>query len=104
MRVTLDKNHVRRSGNSRNQKQTEGSVGSVPQVSSGIDFERLPIMPQTTSFQHGGHADIDFRRWNVDTHAETRKDDEDCATKNASPHSTDEKKIQDTKESYKQKR
>ena len=62
-------------GNSRNQKQTEGSVGSVPQVPSGIDLERLPIMPQTTSFQHGGHADIDLRKWNVDTHAETRKDD-----------------------------
>ena len=61
-------------------------------------------MPQTTSFQHGGHADIDLRKWNVDTHAETRKDDQDCATKNASPHCTDEKKIQAKKGHNKQER
>ena len=42
--IPWTENHVRRSGNSRGQKQTEGSVGSVSQISSGTDFERLPTV------------------------------------------------------------
>ena len=40
-------------------KQTESSMGSVPQISSRIDLERLPALPQTSSFQHGDHTDDD---------------------------------------------
>ena len=39
----------------------------------------------------------DLCKWHVDTHAETRKNDQDCATKDASLHNTDEKKVQDEK-------
>ena len=53
-------NHVRGARNRRNQKQTEGSVGSVLQISTRTDLERLPTMSQTTSFQHGGNSDDDL--------------------------------------------
>ena len=52
-------------------KQTESSVGSVPQISSRIYLERLPTMPQITSFQYGHHANIDIRKWLVDIIAKT---------------------------------
>ena len=83
-------------------KQTEGSVGSVPQVWTRIDLERLPTMPQTTSFQHDHHAKIDLRKWNVDVITETRKNDQDRATKDASPRCTNKKKIQIKKRSSEQ--
>ena len=51
-------------------------------------------MSQTPPFQHGHHSYDDLRKWHVDTHAETRKDYQDCATKDASPNTTDEKKVQ----------
>ena len=51
-------------------------------------------MPQTASFQHGHHANIDIRKWHLDIIAKTRKNDQDCATKDASPHYTNKKKIQ----------
>ena len=61
--------HVRRTGNRGNQKQTESSVGSVPQISPGIDVERLPPLPQTSPVQHVNNTDDDIRQWYVDTDA-----------------------------------
>ena len=46
--ISWTKNHVRGSRNRRGQKQAEGSVGSVPQVPPGVDFERLPTVSQTS--------------------------------------------------------
>ena len=64
--ISWTENHVRGSRNRRNQKQIEGSVGSVPQVSTRTYLESLPTMSQTTSFQHGDHTNNDIRKWNVD--------------------------------------
>ena len=52
----------------------------------------------TTSFQHGHHANIDIRKWNVDVITETRKNDQDRATKDASPHCTEKRKYKSRKE------
>ena len=41
-------------------KQSESSVGSVPQISSRAYFVRLPAMPQTTFLQYGHHTNIDI--------------------------------------------
>ena len=43
-------------------KKTESSVCSVPQISPRAYLERLPTVPQITSFQHDHHADIDLRK------------------------------------------
>ena len=51
-------------------------------------------MPQITSFQHGDHTDDDLCKRNVDIVSDTRKDDQDRTTKDASPHRSNEKKIQ----------
>ena len=53
--------------NSRSQKQTKSSMGSIPQISQRIYFESISPVPQITLFQHGDHADGDLRKWNVDT-------------------------------------
>ena len=66
-------------------KQAESSVSSVPHISSRIDLKRQPIMPQTPSFRYGHHANIDLCKWNVDIITKTRKNDQDHATKDASP-------------------
>ena len=84
--------------------QTESSVGSVPQISPGVDIERLSPLSQTSLFQHGGNTDDDLCQQHVDIDAETRKDDQDRATKDASPDCTDEKKIQNEKSESEQKR
>ena len=78
-------------------------MGSVPQISSGIDVERLPSVSQTSSFQHGGNTDDDICQQHVDTDAETREDDQDSATKDASPDCTNKKKIQTEKSENGQK-
>ena len=65
--------HVRGSGNWRSQKQVESSVGSVPQISTRIDIERLPPLPQTSPFQHGSNTDDDLRQWNVVINTKARK-------------------------------
>ena len=56
-------------------------------------------MPQTTSFQYGHHANIELRKWNVDTTTKTLKNDQDHATKDASPHCSNKKKLQIKKRS-----
>ena len=68
-------------------------MGSFTRISSRIDIERLPTLPQTSSFQNGDQTDDDLRQGNVDINTKARKDDQDCATKDASPYRTDEKKI-----------
>ena len=90
--VSWTKNHVRRSGNRGCQKQTEGCVGSVPQVSTGADLKGIPTVSQTSPAQHGHHSYDDLCKWHMDSHAKARKNDQDSATKDASPHNTDEKK------------
>ena len=85
-------------------KQTEGSVSSVPQVSPGIDLERLPALPQTSSFQLGHHTYVDLCQWNMDINTETRKDDQDCATKDAPSHRPHKKNIQIKNRCIEQKR
>ena len=55
-------------------------------------------------FQHGDHTDDDLRQWNVDINTKARKDDQDFATKDASPYRTDEKKIQIEKSYNEQKK
>ena len=54
------KDHVRGSGNGRTQEQIESSVGSVPQISPGVDVERLSTLSQTSPFQYGGNSDDDL--------------------------------------------
>ena len=46
-------------------------------------------MPQTTLVQHGDHTDDDLRKRNMDIVSDTRKDDEDRTTKDASLHRPD---------------
>ena len=87
------KDHFRRSGNGRNQKQIESSLGSLPQISPGVDIERLSTVSQTSPFQCGGNSDDDLCQQHVDTDAKTRKDDQDNAAKDASPDCTNETKI-----------
>ena len=79
-------------------------MGSVPQISSGTYFKRLSIVPQTSSFWYGHHANLDLCKWHVDTIAKTRKNDQDHATKDASPYHTDKKKIQVEKRCSEQKK
>ena len=78
-------------------------MSGVPQISPGIDIERLSPLPQTSPFQHGGNTDDDLCQWNGDIDAEAREDDQDRATKDASPDCTDEKKIQTEKSDNEQK-
>ena len=52
------------------QEQTEGSVGSVPQISTGADLKRLSTVPQTSPFQYGHHSYDDLCKWHMDSHAE----------------------------------
>ena len=104
MRDILDKKSRSRSRKPKKSKQIEGSVGSVPQVSPRIVLERLLALPQTSSLQHGCHADIDFCKWNVDTNVETRENDQDSATKDDSLYRTDEKEMQIKKSQYEQER
>ena len=67
----LGQNHVRGARNRRNQKQAESSVRSFPQISPTAYLESLPSVPQAASFQHDYHANIDLRRWYVDTRTKT---------------------------------
>ena len=72
-------------------------MGSVSQISPGVDIERLPPLPQTSPFQHGSNTNDDLCQQHVDIDAETREDDQDRAAKDASPDCTDETKIQTEK-------
>ena len=67
------------------------------------DLERLPALPQTSSFQHGHHTYIDLCQWNMDTNTETRKDDQDRATQDGPPHRSNKEKIQIKKKCIEQK-
>ena len=51
-------------------------------------------MSQTTSIRHGVHANTDIRKWHVDIITKTRKNVQDHATENATPHRTNKEKIQ----------
>ena len=53
------------------QKQAEGSVGSVPQISLGPYLKILSIVPQTSPFQYGDHTDDDLCQWNMDINTQT---------------------------------
>ena len=55
-------------------------------------------MPQITLVQHGDHADIDIREWNMDINKDARKDDQICSTNNSSPHRPNERTIQNEDE------
>ena len=88
-KITLDEQETE-----DDQKQAECSVGSVPQISSRVDIEKLPLLPQTSSFRKGHHANIDLRQWNVDIIIKTWKEDQDCETKDASTYRTDKRPIQ----------
>ena len=87
------KNNVRRTRNGRHQKQTESSMGSIPQVQTRAHFESISPLPQTTLVQHGNHANVDISKWDVDLITKTRKNDQDRTTKDASPHRPDKEKI-----------
>ena len=63
--------HFRSSGNGRNQEQIESSMGCFPQISPGVDVERLSTLPQTSPFQYGGNSDDDLCQQHVDTDAKT---------------------------------
>ena len=79
-------------------KQADSSVGSVPQIPSRAYLERLPIVPQTSPLRNGHHAYIDLRQWNMGINTKTWKDDQDCATKDASPYRTDKRKYKSKKD------
>ena len=72
-------------------------MGGVPQISPGVDIQRLSPLSQTSPFQHGGNTDDDICQQHVDTDAEAREDDQNCATEDASLDYTDETKIQANK-------
>ena len=72
-------------------------MGSVPLILPRVDIEGLSPLPQTSPFQHGGNTDDDFCQQHVDIDVETREDDQDRATQDASPDCTDETKIQTEK-------
>ena len=72
-------------------------MGSVPQILPRVDIEGLSPLPQTSPFQHGGNTDDDLCQQHVDIDVETREDDQDRATKDASLDCTDETKIQTEK-------
>ena len=69
-------------------------MGGFPQISPGVDIERLSLLSQTSPFQYGGNTDDDLCQQHVDTDAEAREDDQDNAKKDASPDCTNGKKIQ----------
>ena len=46
-RYLTQKNNLQGARNGRNQKQTESSMGSIPQVSPRTHFERISSVPQT---------------------------------------------------------
>ena len=52
-------------------------------------------------FQYGHHSYDDLSKWHMDSHAEARKNDQNSATKDASPFHTDKKEIQEEKEVFK---
>ena len=91
--IPWSEDNVPGSRNGGDQKQTEGSVGSISQISSGIDLKRLPTVPQTSSFQHGHHSYDDLCKWHLDSYAEARTDDQESAKEDASPYYSDKKKI-----------
>ena len=94
------KNHVRGARNLGDQKQAESSVGSVPQIYrqelTSKDYRlchRLRlfgmVITPTLTYASGTWMDTLTKK--------NTKNDQDCATKHASPYRTDKNKIQTEK-------
>ena len=98
------KSNVQRAGNGRNQEQTQISMGGVRQISPGTHLKIVPLMLQIAIVQHGDHANIDVREWNLDTVISARKNDQISATKNAWPPCPDEETLQSEDKERKGKR
>ena len=63
--VRRTKNHVRRTRDSRNQKQMGSSVGSLSQIPTGTHIKNISRVSQIATAQHGDHADTDLRQRNM---------------------------------------
>ena len=68
-------------------------MDSIPQIPTRTHIKSLALLSQIALVQHGDHADIDLRKRNMDIVSGTRKNDQDCIKKDASPHCPHEETV-----------
>ena len=72
----------------------ESSMDDIPQIQTGIDIEEIHAQTPPSTLRRHGLSDSLLRCWNMDTEPRTRKNDSIDATQDATPHHSDEKKMQ----------
>ena len=90
--IILGKNCISATGNSRDQKSNQGSLGIVLQIQTRADIKIVPPTTQTPLVQRGDHADAELRLWNLDTLKRTRENGTINSAQNASPHGLKKRK------------
>ena len=74
--------------------QDQSSLDDIPQIQTGINIEEIHAQTPPASLRRHGLSDSLLRIWNMVTEPRTRKNDSIDATQDATPHHSDEKKIQ----------
>ena len=69
-------------------------MDNIPQIQTGINIEEIHAQTPPASLRRHGLSDSLLRIWNMVTEPRTRKNDSIGATQDATPHQSDEKKIQ----------
>ena len=69
-------------------------MDNIPEIQTGINIEEIHAQTPPASLRRHGLSDSLLRIWNMATEPRTRKNDSIDATKDATPHHSDEKKIQ----------
>ena len=77
-----------------NQEQDQSSLGDLPQIQTRIDINKIHAQTPPSTHRRHSCSDSMLRSRNMDTEQRTRKNDSIDATQDATPHHTDEKKIQ----------
>ena len=69
-------------------------MDDIPEIQTGINVEEILAQTPPASLRRHGLSDSLLRIWNMVTEPRTRKNDSIDATQDATPHHSDEKKIQ----------
>ena len=69
-------------------------MDDIPQIQTGINIEEIHAQTPPSTLRRHGLSDSLLRSRYMDTEPRTRKNDPIDATQDATPHHSDEKKIQ----------
>ena len=69
-------------------------MDNIPEIQTGINIEEIHAQTPPASLRRHGLSDSLLRIWNMVTEPRSRKNDSIDATQDATPHHSDEKKIQ----------